>query len=85
MVEGGVPLGGLLTEHHVEHRGSPSAYFSVPADDLIAGSLHQEPGELLYGRCNQLLDEEEMVFADIVEILPRSNESEKWVKSVSKS
>jgi len=85
VVEGGVPLGGLLSEYHVEHQGSPSAYFSVPADDLIAGSLHQEPDELLYGRCNQLLDEEEMVFADIVEILPRSNESEKWVESVTKA
>ncbi|MEM9281400.1 MAG: hypothetical protein AAGA96_06205 [Verrucomicrobiota bacterium] len=80
--EGSLPLGGLLGDHEVEHRGSPSAYFSVPADALIAQSLDQPAGELLYGRCNQLLDRDGMVFADIVEILPRSNESENWVTSV---
>lgn len=80
VVAGRKPLGGLLGEYGVEHRGAPVAYFSVPADDHIARALHQVPGETLYGRCNQLLDRDGMVFADIVEILPRSNESEQWVK-----
>lgn len=83
VVEGRKPLGGLLGEYEVEHRGSPSTYFSVPADELIARALNQEVGEILYGRCNQLLDADGMVFADIVEILPRSNESEKWVENVT--
>lgn len=83
IVEGRKPLGGILGEYNVEHTGSPSAYFSVPADELIANSLNQSVGEVLFGRCNQLLDAEGMVFADIVEILPRSNESEKWVENVS--
>lgn len=82
--EGGKPLGAILGEYGVPHRGCPSTYFSVPCDDLIGKALHQKPGEILYGRCNQLLDADGMVFADIVEILPRSNESEKWVASVSK-
>ena len=73
------PLGALLGEFAVPHRGSPVAYFSVPADERIAKALEQKPGEILYGRCNQLLDRDGMVFADIVEILPRSNESELWV------
>lgn len=80
VVAGRKPLGALLGEHGVEHRGSPVAYFSVPADERIARALNQKPGEILYGRCNQLLDGDGMVFADIVEILPRSNESEQWVK-----
>lgn len=80
VVAGRKPLGGLLGEYGVEHRGAPVAYFSVPADFHIARALNQAPGETLYGRCNQLLDREGMVFADIVEILPRSNESEQWVK-----
>tara|TARA_R110002096_G_scaffold45372_4_gene121888 strand:+ start:81 stop:698 length:618 start_codon:yes stop_codon:yes gene_type:complete len=83
VIEGTLPLGGLLGEYEVEHRGAPAAYFSVPADALIANSLNQPEGEVLYGRCNQLLDHDGMVFADIVEILPRSNESEKWVQNVS--
>ncbi len=83
--EGAKPLGAILGEYGVPHRGCPSTYFSVPCDDLIGEALHQKPGEILYGRCNQLLDADGMVFADIVEILPRSNESEQWVASVSKS
>jgi chorismate-pyruvate lyase len=83
VVAGVKPLGGILGEYAVEHRGNPCAYFSVPADELIAGALGQEPGEVLFGRCNQLIDKDGMVFADIVEILPRSNESEKWVENVS--
>jgi hypothetical protein len=80
VVAGRKPLGGLLGEHAVAHRGAPVAYFSVPADERIAKALGQVPGEVLYGRCNQLLDADGMVFADIVEILPRSNESEAWVR-----
>jgi chorismate-pyruvate lyase len=79
VVAGSKPLGALLGEYAVEHRGSPVAYFAVPADEQIAAALQQRPGEILYGRCNQLLDADGMVFADIVEILPRSNESESWV------
>lgn len=85
VVAGETPLGAILGEHSVPHRGSPGAYFSVPADLAISKALGQTPGENLYGRCNQLLDAEGMVFADIVEILPRSNESENWVQSVSSS
>lgn len=83
VIAGEKPLGGILGEYAVEHRGSPGAYFSVPADGLIADALGQESGEVLYGRCNQLLDRDGAVFADIVEILPRCNESEKWVENVS--
>lgn len=83
IIAGSKPLGALLGEFGVEHYGSPAAYFSVPADERIAASLNQTPGEILFGRCNQLLDRDGIVFADIVEILPRSNESEKWVQHVS--
>ena len=83
VVAGEIPLGAILGEYSVVHRGSPTAYFSVPSDSLISAALGQAPGEVLYGRCNQLIDGEGMVFADIVEILPRSNESENWVQSVT--
>lgn len=83
VVEGKKPLGAILGEYQVAHRGSPVAYFSVPADARIAKALGQAVGERLYGRCNQLVDADGIVFADIVEILPRSNESEQWVKNVN--
>jgi len=83
--EGVKPLGGILGEYGMPHRGCPSTYFSVPCDDLIGEALHQKPGEILFGRCNQLFDADGMVFADIVEILPRSNESERWVGGVIKT
>lgn len=85
VIEGRTPLGGILGEHRVAHSGSPQAYFSVPADELIASALEIREGETVYGRCNQLLDSEGIVFADIVEILPRSNESERLVESVTPS
>jgi chorismate-pyruvate lyase len=83
VVAGKKPLGALLGEYGFEHYGSPAAYFAVPADERIAKALKQQPDEILFGRCNQLLDRDGIVFADIVEILPRSNESEKWVQHVS--
>lgn len=82
IVAGRVPLGGLLKDFEIEHYGSPAAYFSVPADDVIGEALAQPLSTILHGRCNQLLDGEGQVFADIVEILPRSDESERWIETV---
>ena len=47
-------------------------------------TLRMEPGATLYGRCNQLVGEDGLTIADIVEILPRSGESERWVGGVFK-
>lgn len=82
IIEGRVPLGGILGDYKVDHHGSPSAYFSVPADEIIGDALAQPLHTQLHGRCNQLLDTEGQVFADIVEILPKSDESERWIGTV---
>lgn len=82
ILEGKIPLGAILGEHEIPHRGSPCAYFGVPADEIIGGALAQPVGTQLFGRCNQLLDADGLVFADIVEILPKSDESESWIASV---
>lgn len=84
VVEGRVPLGAILGESGLRYHGSPSAFFSVPADALMCRTLRMEPGATLYGRCNQLVGEDGLTIADIVEILPRSGESERWVGGVSK-
>lgn len=85
ILDGQVPLGAILGESSVNHHGSPCAYFKVPADEMMAEALKQAAGDELFGRCNQLLDAEGLVIADIVEILPRSNESERWVGGVNGS
>jgi hypothetical protein len=76
------PLGAILGEHGFPHHGSPEAFFSVPADDIIGRALAQPQGVTLYGRCNQLVDDEGIAIADIVEILPRNDESERWIGGV---
>ncbi len=82
--EGRKPLGAILGDYELTHSGKPVTYFSVPSDRIISEALVQPEGTVHYGRCNQLLDDEGMVFADIVEILPKSDESERWITSVSK-
>ena len=84
VVDGRVPLGAILGEYEVPHHGSPSSFFSVPADNLMIRTLRQQEGDNLYGRCNQLVDDEGASIADIVEILPRSDESERWIGGVNK-
>ncbi|MFV1996178.1 MAG: hypothetical protein ACC661_12140 [Verrucomicrobiales bacterium] len=68
--QGQEPLGGILERFEVPHRGNPRAFFSVEADDLVSEALGGSAGDLLYGRCNQLIDPDGLVLADVVEILP---------------
>ncbi|MCB1064533.1 MAG: hypothetical protein KDN20_16645 [Verrucomicrobiae bacterium] len=84
VIEGRIPLGAILGKFEVVHHGSPAAFFSVPADDLMVRTLRQAEGVSLFGRCNQLVDDDGLVIADIVEILPRSDESERWIGGVNK-
>jgi chorismate-pyruvate lyase len=64
------PLGGVLIEHSVPHRSSPSAYFSVIGDELINRALGVSKPCTLYGRCNTLTANDGRVIAEVVEILP---------------
>lgn len=72
ILQGKVPLGGILEAGAIVHESHPKAYFSLEADAFIAGLLHQPVGARLYGRCNALSHHDGVVFADIVEILPRA-------------
>lgn len=85
VIEGRIPLGAILGEYQVPHHGSPAAFFSVPADALMMRTLRQPEHAVLYGRCNQLVDDDGLAIADIVEILPRSDESERWIGGVNKN
>ena len=76
VVDGQEPLGGILQDTRMPHLSDPRAFFTAKADNLIAEALQETPGAELYGRCNQLSDEEGIVFADIVEILPSNGGTE---------
>ena len=71
IVNGEAPLGALLEKYVIDYRSSPNGYFSMAVDRRIGMLLDQPEGIALYGRSNQLTDADGMVFADIVEVLPR--------------
>ena len=70
--QGHKPLGGILAEYDIPHKGSPKSYCKVQADETIRKALQLDPaGEyMLYGRRNQLLTPEGGLLAEVVEILP---------------
>ena len=72
---GMAPLGGLLEKHNLDYRSCPRGYFSLIADRRIGHALGEHDGLRLYGRSNELTDADGIVFADIVEVLPRSGGS----------
>ncbi len=72
IVQGKEPLGGILQREKLGHKGKPRAFLRVWADKLVSEALGVPLGTELYGRCNQLMDADGIVFADIVEILPKS-------------
>lgn len=68
--EGVKPLGGLLEQYSVSYKSGPRAFFKIICDKLIASLLQVPEGVNLYGRCNELTNNEGFTLADIVEILP---------------
>lgn len=69
------PLGGILEDSGFPHSSHPRGYFCVCADTYIAQALDCQPGDWLYGRCNELRGADTLTFADIVEILPPAGDA----------
>ena len=69
IIEGRVPLGGLLNRHGVRYKSEPQAYFRVKGTHLSA-LLGVSVEEVLFGRCNVLHTESGELLARIVEVLP---------------
>jgi chorismate-pyruvate lyase len=74
ILAGRTPLGTILAEHRIEHDSAPRAFLRVEADALIADALATEACEQLYGRRNVLSAPDGSILADILEILPPSDE-----------
>jgi chorismate-pyruvate lyase len=70
ILEGTVPLGGLLNAHKVRYHSEPQAFFQLSPDESLARLLETNVGVLLYGRCNILRHDDGALIARIVEVLP---------------
>ena len=70
ILEGRIPLGGLLNTCGVRYFSEPQAYFSVRHDSALVSVFGVAAEQPLYGRCNVLRKECGKVFARIVEVLP---------------
>ena len=71
VIEGHVPLGGILERECVPFTSHPSGFFRISVDSRLAELLGATAGQVLYGRCNELRHDDGRVLADVVEVLPR--------------
>lgn len=71
------PLGAILNAHGEVYRGCPGAFFRIFSNDLINDSLQLGRSQWLYGRCNCLTDRAGRTIAEVVEILPPEDESQR--------
>jgi len=71
------PLGAILKAHGGAYRGCPGAFFRILSNDLINDSLQLGRSQWLYGRCNCLADREGRSIAEVIEILPPEDESQR--------
>ncbi len=69
ILEGRVPLGGLLNRFDINYRSQPKAFIRIAADERMCALFGTDCAEPLYGRSNVLLGAEDRVLARIVEVL----------------
>jgi chorismate-pyruvate lyase len=70
ILEGKIPLGGLLNTNGVRYRSEPQAYFRVCEGAGMHVLMGAASGAGLYGRCTVLRTETGALLARIVEVLP---------------
>ncbi len=70
ILEGRMPLGGLLNVHGIRYYSRPRAFFRFTADPLMTAHFDLQGTPVLYGRSNTLLDKADRILAQIVEVLP---------------
>lgn len=73
ILEGKIPLGGILHQHQIPHSSHPSGYFRIEIDHRLANLLGGFDGQCCYGRCNELRHANGNPIAEVVEVLPCSN------------
>ncbi len=70
ILEGKVPLGGVLQKLNVPHTSHPKGYFRIVIDHRLADLLGGWEGQALHGRCNELRHANGTPLAEVVEVLP---------------
>lgn len=69
IVEGRVPLGGLLNRSGFAYYSRPRAFLRLLPDLTLCRLFGVEAASAFYGRCNTLLREDGLELAQIVEVL----------------
>ena len=69
ILEGRLPLGGLLNRAGVRYRSEPRAFIKLAPDSELNALFATDPANALYGRCNVLLGGNGETLARIVEVL----------------
>ena len=69
ILEGRLPLGGLLNAHGVVYRSEPRAFIRLAPDAAMNALFSTDPVHELFGRCNVLLGARGETLARIVEVL----------------
>ena len=69
ILEGRLPLGGLLNRSGVRYRSEPRAFIKLAPDARMNALFATDPTHELYGRCNILRGERGETLARIVEVL----------------
>ena len=69
ILEGHLPLGGLLNRAGVRYRSEPRAFIKLAPDAQMNALFQTSEEHELYGRCNVLLGAEGQTLARIVEVL----------------
>ncbi len=72
ILEGKIPLGGILKQAAIPHSSQPSGYFRIEIDHRLATLLGGFDGQVCYGRCNELRHPDGSPLAEVVEVLPRN-------------
>jgi chorismate-pyruvate lyase len=69
IVEGRLPLGGLLNAHQFAYHSEPRAFIRLGADPVMQRIFGTPGASDFYGRCNELLRADGELLARIVEVL----------------
>lgn len=70
ILEGRIPLGGILNSSGLLYHSEPQAFFFVQEGRRLASLLETDVSAKLFGRCNVLRGEDGGMLARIVEVLP---------------
>ncbi len=69
IIEGRLPLGGLLNRYNIKYRSQPKAFFRLGSDAEMNAIFGATDAHAFYGRSNELLGEGDRLLARIVEVL----------------